>query len=139
MDLDDFAKGAVASLLTDQVNAKTGFATKVSAAVLLLALVGAFAADGFFRWLAVFVVVVALAALLFIFVTKRLATGIINRVAPPADLGNAGAAFSNALAEAELPTGPVGFLNLIWRLRKGVGPEIERLGAVVAKLKSQLD
>ena len=139
MDLDDFAKGAVASLLTEQVDAKTGFAAKVSAAVLVLALVVAIAADGFFRWLAIFLLVAAVATLLFIFITKRLATGIINRLAPPADLGNAREAFASALAEAELPTGPIGFLSLIWRLRKGVGPEVERLGAVVAKLRSQLD
>jgi hypothetical protein len=30
-------------------------------------------------------------------------------------------------------------LRLMWRLRQGVGPEIERLGAVVARLQGQLD
>lgn len=139
MDLDDFAKGAVASLLTDQVEAKTGLATKITLAVAFAALVIAVLAGGFFRWLAVFVLVIAVALFLFVFVSKRLATGIINRLAPPMDLANSRQHFDTAIAEADIPTGPVAFLRLIWRLRKGVGPELERLGAVVIRLRSDLD
>ena len=139
MDFDDFAKGAVASLLTDQVDAKTGLANKVGWVVAGLALLGAVMADGWLRWLAVLVVVFALFALLFVFITKRLAKGLINRLAPPADLSNARQHFDTAIAEADIPTDPVGFLRLVWRLRKGVGPEIERLGTVVTRLKGELD
>lgn len=42
--------------------------------------------------------------------------------------------FSTAVEEADLPTGPASLLRLIWRLRKGVGPEIERLVGVVDDL-----
>ena len=139
MDLDDFAKGAVASLLSDQVGAKTGLAYKVGWVGSGLALAGVVFLDGWLRWLAVLVLLVGLAALAFVFITKRLATTLINRIAPPVDLANARQHFDTAIAEADLPTGPVGFLRMIWRMRKGVGPEIDRLGAVVTRLKGELD
>lgn len=139
MDLDDFAKGAVASLLSDQVGAKTALAYKIGWVGSGLALAGAIFLDGWLRWLAVLVLLVGLAALAFVFITKRLATALINRIAPPVDLANARQHFDTAIAEADLPTGPVGFLRMIWRMRKGVGPEIDRLGAVVTRLKGELD
>ncbi|MDX2343719.1 MAG: hypothetical protein QNL12_08330 [Acidimicrobiia bacterium] len=139
MDLDDFARGAVASLLTDQVDAKTGLVTKVTLAVVVAAVVAAVAIDGVIRWLAMVVIVLGLALALFVFISKRLALGIINRLAPAVDLAGSRQQFDSAIAEADLPMGPVGFLRLIWRLRKGVGPEVERLGAVVTRLKSELD
>ena len=139
MELDDFAKGAVASLLTDQVNGKTGLAYKVGGVVAVLALVGAIFLDGWLRWLLVFVLLMGLAVLAFVFVTKRLAMALINRIAPPVDLANSRQHFAAAIEEADIPTGPAGFFRLIWRLRKGVGPEIERLGEVVTRLESQLD
>ena len=139
MDLDDFAKGAVASLLTDQVSDKTGLAYRVTGVVALLALAGVIFLDGWLRWLLVFVLLVGLGLLAFVFLTKRLAMGLINRIGPPVDLADSREHFEVAIAEADIPTGPAGFLRLIWRLRKGVGPEIERLGEVVTRLKAQLD
>lgn len=138
MDLDDFAKGAVASLLTDQVDAKAGFASKVALVVVAVSVVVAVLADGWIRWLVIFVLLLGLALLVFVFITKRLAVGIINRLAPPVDLANARQTFGTAIAEADVPTGPIGLLRLVWRLRKGVGPEIERLGEVVTRLRSEL-
>ena len=138
MELDDVAKGAVAAVLTDQVETKTGFAYKVAGAVSVVALVGAFLIDGWLRWLIILVLLAGLAGLGFLFVSKRLALRLINRLAPPADLSSIRHKIDGAIAEANLPTGPVGFLKMIWRLRKGVGPEIERLGSVIARFKSDL-
>ena len=139
MELDDFAKGAVASLLSDVVGDKTGLAYRVGWVGTALALLGSIFLDGWWRALAIVVLLLFLAALVFVFITKRLATAVINRIAPPVDLANARQHFDTAIAEADLPTGPVGFLKLVWRLRKGIGPEVERLGAVVTRLKSELD
>jgi hypothetical protein len=139
MELDEFAKGAVGSLLTDLVRAKTGLAYKVAVVIAALAFVGALIADGWLRWIAVLLLLVGLAFLVFVFVTKRIAMALINRMAPPADLANVRQHFDAAIEQADIPTGPVGFLRLMWRLRQGVGPEIERLGAVVARLQGQLD
>ena len=138
VELDDFAKGAIASLLTDQVEAKAGLAYKVAGAAGALALIGGVFLDGWLRWLLVLVLLIALALLAFAFITKRLAMGIINRIHPPMDLTNARQHFGHAIEEADIPTGPAGFMRLIWRLRKGVGPEIERLGAVVTQLRGEL-
>jgi hypothetical protein len=55
------------------------------------------------------------------------------------DLANSRQHFDTAIAEADIPTDPLGFLRLIWRLRRGVGPGLERLGAVVTRLLSDLD
>ncbi len=139
MELDDFAKGAVASLLADQVDDKTGLAYKVAGLVSALALLGVIFIDGWLRWLLVFLLLIGLAALMFVYLTKRLAMGLINRIAPPVDLANSREHFQAAIDEADIPTSPAGFLRMIWRLRKGIGPEVERLGEVVTRLKSQLD
>lgn len=138
MDLDDFAKGAVVSLLTDQVDAKAGLASKVALAVVAVSAVVAVLADSWIRWLVIFVLLLGLGLLTFVFITKRLAVGIINRLAPPVDLANARQTFDMAIAEADVPTGPIGLLRLVWRLRKGVGPEVERLGEVVTRLRGEL-
>ncbi len=139
MDLDDFAKGAAASLLTDQVNARTGLAYKVAGAFVVLALIGVLLIDGWLRWLTMLVLLAGLAALAIVFLAKRLATSLIGRLASPVDLADSRQYFNAAIAEADLPTGPIGLLRLIWRLRKGVGPEVKRLGEVISRLKSELE
>lgn len=139
MQLDDFARGAVASLMADQVRQKTGFAYTASGGLAVLALLGTVFLGGWWRALAIVLVLMGLAALGFVFLTKRVALVVVNRLGPPADLGGAREYFAAAIEEADVPTGPVGFLRLIWRLRRGVGPELERLGVVVSKLKGQLD
>ena len=134
MDLDS-VKGVVSALLTDQVDDKTGLAAKIGWIVFAACAVFAVAADGWLRGLGVFVALLSLLFLAFVSVTKGLAKGIINRFAPPADVGDVRQQFSTAIDEADLPTGPAGFMRLIWRLRKGVGPEVERLAAVVGGLR----
>jgi hypothetical protein len=138
MDVDDIAKGVVAALLTDQVDDKTGLATKVGLVVLVVSGIGLFVMDGWLRWLAVVVVLLALAFVLFVFISKRLAKAMINRFASPADIGDVRANFDTAIAEAGIPTGPTSFLRMLWRLRKGVGPEIDRLTSVVNRLRREL-
>ena len=137
MDVDDIVKGVVAALLTDQIDDKTGLATKVGLLVVVIAGIAGFAADGWLRWLGVVVVLVALAFLAFVYVSKRLAKAMIGRFAPPADIDDVRANFDTAIAEADIPTGPASFLRMIWRLRKGVGPEIDRLAGVVNRLRGE--
>lgn len=139
MELDDFARGAAASLLIDQVDVRTGFVTKVSLSVVVAAVGVVVFADGLIRWPAGFLALVALGVVAFVYLARRLALRIINRLAPPVGLAGSRQVFDTALAEADIPTGPVGFMRLIWRLRRGVGPEVARLGAVASRLKSDLD
>jgi hypothetical protein len=138
MEVDDIAKGVVSALLTDQIDDKTGLATKVGVVLLVVSIIAAIAFDGWLRWLAVVVVLLVLAFLLFVFLSKRLAKAVVNRFAPPADIGDVRANFQTAIAEADVPTGPASFLRMVWRLRKGVGPEIERLTTVVNRLREGL-
>ena len=139
MEVDDFVKGVAAALLNDLLDDKTGLAYKVSGVVAVIGFIAAVVADGWLRWLAVLVVILTLVVILFVFVTKRLAKGVINRFAPPVDIGNARTQFETAVAEADIPTGPASFMRLVWRLRKGVGPEVERLTGVVNQLRSGID
>ena len=139
MDADDFVKGVAAALLNDQLDNKTDLAYKATGVVAAIGVVAAVVGDGWVRWLAVLVVILTLAVIVFVFVTKRLARGVINRFAPPVAIGDARAQFETAVAEADIPTGPASFMRLVWRLRKGVGPEVERLTGVVNRLRSDLD
>ena len=136
MDIDDFVKGVVSSLLTNLVGEKTSLAYKVGWISFASCLAGAVFLDGWLRALVVIVALLSLGLLVFVFLSKRLALGIINRFAPPVEIGDARVQFESAVAEADLPTGPASFLRLVWRLRKGVGPEVERLAGVVEQLRS---
>lgn len=138
MGIDGFARGVIASLLTDQVDRKTDLVFKIALAALAAAVAVAVMADGVFRWLAVAGALLFLALLLVVLATRRLAKGIINRFAPPIDIATSRQSFDSAVVAADLPTGPVALLRLVWRLRKGVGPEITRLAAVIDRLRSDL-
>ena len=43
-----------------------------------------------------------------------------------------------AVEELDLPTGPVSVLRLLWRLRRGVDEEIERVREIGAELTARL-
>lgn len=139
MEIDGFVKGVVAALLTDQVDGKAGLAAKVGWIGAALAALGVVFGDGWLRGLAVLVLLVCLAFLVFVYVSRRFAKAIINRFAPPVEMSQVRANFDAAVAEADLPTGPVSLLRLVWRLRKGVGPEVDRLLGVVSRLRDDLD
>ena len=138
MQITEVAKGVVAALLTDLVKSKTSLASQVLGAIAVLGVLGVVLLSGFWRALAVVVLVLCLGGLVFVFLSRRMALGMVARIAPPTELSGVRGHFDAALAEADLPTGPAGFLRLIWRLRKGVGPEVERLGEVVARLQQEL-
>ena len=139
MDIEEFGRGAVAALLTDQVNDKVGLAYKADWVVVFVTAVLTVVTDSWLRWLALFFCLLALGFLLFVDITKRFAKATISRIAPPVDIAPARTQFDVAVAEADLPTGPVRFLRLMWRLRKGFGPEVDRLIAVVSRLRSELE
>ncbi len=138
MDLDDTIKGIVAALLNDQVDAKSGLAAKVGLVGLVIAVGLVVVTEGWLRGLSIVLLLLVLAFLAFVWLSRRLAKGVVNRIAPPLDLAETRARFESALAEADLPDGPVSFLRLVWRLRKGIGPEVERLAGVVQRLQSDL-
>ncbi len=137
MDIDDIGRGVVAGVLVGQVDDKTGLAFRMGLIAAAGSLAIAVLVDNWLRWLAVLVFLLALGFLLAVFISKRLAKATISRIAPPAKID--AAQFATAYEEADLPTGPMALLRLIWRLRKGVGPEIDRLAIVVNGLRSDLD
>ena len=139
MDIDDFGRGVAAALLTDQVNAKTGLAFKVSTLILLGAIILTVVTDSWLRWPILLVAFVVAAFIAVVWASKRFAVATISRIAPPMDITSARSRFDVALAEADLPTGPVPFLRMLWRLRKGVASEFDRLVEIVKHLSTGLD
>lgn len=135
MDTDDFVKGVVAAVLTDQVDDKAGLASNVGWLVLAAAVPAAVFAHGWVRFVGILVAVLTVAFLVFVFVSKYVTKAVIGRFATPVE--GARERFSAAVDEADLPTGPVAFLRMVWRLRNGVGPEVERLEAVVDRLRTE--
>lgn len=121
------------------MNEKTGLAYKVAGGFAALGLVGMMMLDGIWSGLSFALLMIALGALAFVFLSKRLALRLVARIAPPSELAEIGEHLDVAVAEADLPTGPMAFIRLVWRLRKGIGPEVERLGEVVARLEERLD
>lgn len=121
------------------MNEKTGLAYKVAGGLALVGLVGVVALDGAWRGMSIALFVIGLIALAFVALSRWLALRLITRFAPPSRRADVGEHFDAAVAEADLPTGPMAFLRLVWRLRKGISPEVERLGAVVVRLQKRLD
>ena len=139
VDLDDLARGLVSGVLTEQVSARGKGVQKVGLAAGALALIVAVIASGWLRWLLVFVALVAVGIAIAAWVARKLAVRAIHRFAEPKDLAQHRSAISAAIDDADLPTGPIAVLGLLWRLRKGVGPEVDRVRAIVSRLKTQLD
>ena len=109
------------------------------ASVVLLVL--AVVLDGGWRWLAAVLCVAAIVATLATFVVGTMALVLVRRVVSTEqrDLSDAGDAVDRAVEELDLPTGPVSALRLLWRLRKGVGEEVDRVTEIGQELIDRLD
>lgn len=97
--------------------------------------------DGFARWLFLVVAVLSLFAAVAIWITGTVALWMVRRVVSSnqRDLSDAGEAVDDAVAEPDLPTGPMSVLRLVWRLRRGVDDEVARVRAVGDELRERLD
>ncbi len=134
----ELARGIVAGLVMETVEARGRLAARVAFAVAVLALVGAVLADGGVRLGLGVVAVIALFVAAATVVLRRLVVAVVGRIGAPADLRHHRAAISRAIETAELPTGPWTAFKMAWRLRRGVGPEVDRLHDIVSRLSTEL-
>lgn len=134
----NLARGIVAGLVTEQVEARAKFVSLLGLGAAFIGLIGAFALDGVWRGLAILVVVVGLLAAFVVYLLRRLAVGAIGRFASPVSLGDKRELIAKAIDTADLPSGPITALRFLRRIRKGVGPEFERLRDILDELATGL-
>ncbi len=137
-DTMDLARGIVAGLVMETVEGRGRLAARVAFGIALLAGVGAVVGDGVLRLLLVAVAILAALIAVVTVVLRRLVVAAVGRIGTPADLRHHRTSIDRALERAELPTGPWTAFKMAWRLRKGVGPEVDRLHDIVSRLSTEL-
>lgn len=135
---DDVARGLVAGMLETQVKSKGSVARWVGIGVLVIGLLCAVFFGGFFRGLGITMVLVGLIVLLVVALIRALALGTIRKFATPHSIAEKRDEIAAATEKADLPTGPVSVIRFLYRLRKGVGPEVARLDKIMDDLRDEL-
>ncbi len=139
MDVDVLARGLVAGWLADQVDDRGTLPQRVALASAGLLLIVAVVFDGGWRWLFVALCLLALGVFAAIWVVRWLALAGIRRFAEPKSLAGRRADIDEAIDAADLPTGPLAIARFLFRLRRGVGTEVDRIRAIVSELMTSLD
>lgn len=138
IEWDDIAKGIVAGMLEEQVKSKGSLARWLGIGVLVLGLLSAVLFGGFLRGLGITMVLVGLIIILLVALIRALALGTIAKFATPHSIAEKREEIAIATQKADLPTGPIGVIRFLYRLRKGVGPEITRLDKIMDDLRDEL-
>lgn len=138
MDTDDIARGIISGALTDQVRRRGGGVIVGALVVAAAALVVAFATSGSLRVVSILVLLVSLAAAMIVTAVRWVAIRTIRTIGEPRGFDDHRATIDRALDDADLPTGPIAAMKFAWRLRKGPGPEFDRLGTITSKLAAEL-
>lgn len=135
---DDIAKGIVAGVLESQVKARGSFARWVGIALVVLGVLGAIFFGGFIRGLGVTLALLGLIVILLVALIRALALGTIRKFATPHSIAEKRAEIDAAMEKADLPTGPISVIRFLYRLRRGVGPEVARLDTIMDDLRDEL-
>ena len=135
---DDVARGLVAGMLEKQVKLRGSFARWVGIAVLVVGLLSAVLFGGFVRGLGITMVLVGLIIILTVALIRALALGTIRKFATPQSIAEKRDEIDSAMEKADLPTGPITVIRFLYRLRKGVGPEVQRLDTIMHDLRDEL-
>lgn len=135
---DDVAKGIVAGMLENQVKAKGSIGRWVGIAILVVGLLFAVFLGGFFRGLGITMVLVGLIIILTVALIRALALGTIRKFATPHSIAEKREEIAIATEKADLPTGPLSVIRFLFRLRKGVGSEVERLDTILDDLREEM-
>lgn len=139
MEADDLARGLVAGALVDVVHNRGRSLLLASLGVSIMALILGVIADGAVAVILFVVAIVGLILTLAMAVLRKAAIVAIRHIGEPQSVRQYRAAFSHAIDDAALPTGPIAAAKFAWRLRKGTDAETERLKDVVARLRTELE
>lgn len=135
---DDLARGLVAGMLEKQVKLRGSLARWTGIAIVVLGLLGAVIFGGFVRGLGITMVLVGLIIILMVALIRALALGTIRKFATPQSIAEKREEIEAATEKADLPTGPMSVIRFLYRLRKGVGVEVERLDKIMDDLRDEL-
>lgn len=135
---DDVAKGIVAGMLEQQVKLRGSLARWFGIAIVVIGLLGAVLFGGFVRGLGITMVLVGLIVILVVALLKALAIGTIRKFATPHSIAEKRVEIDTAMEKADLPTGPIAVIRFLYRLRKGVGSEVDRLNTIMDDLRDEM-
>lgn len=138
VEWDDLAKGLVAGMLERQVTSRGSLARRVGIAILVIGLISAVFFGGFLRGLGITMVLLGLIIILLVALARALALGTIRKFATPQSIAEKREEIDRAMDRADLPTGPVSVIRFLYRLRRGVGTEVERLDTIIDDLREEL-
>ena len=104
-----------------------------------LALIGAAVLGPAGRVVCILVLVAALGAALLIVAARRVVVGLLDRGIDTTSLADKRAALDDAIEELDVPAGPISLMRFAWRLRRGVGAEVDRVADLARRLQRDLD
>lgn len=131
-------RGLVAGMLERQVRERGSFVRWIGVGIMVVGLIAAVGWGGFVRGLGITLVLVGLIVVLLVMLVRTMALAAINKFATPTSLAEKREVIDRAMGRADLPTGPISIVRFLVRLRKGVGPEVARLDAVLDDLRADL-
>lgn len=133
-DVELVARGLISGWLTDQVDDRGGVPLKIGVGVALFGLLGAVFTDGVLRALFVIVLLVGAVVATAVWIARWLAIRGIRWFGEPRGLRQHRGEIQAAIDEADLPTGPLAIARFLFRLRRGVSAEVDRVQGIVNEL-----
>ena len=134
IDFDPLARAVVVRWLIDRATGWTSTPVRLVLATIALGAVASFMTSGWVRMIGLVIVTLGLLAGLLLLVIRRGLLALVGRMAAQQNFGAHQAQADDILDEADLPTTPFAVARFVLRLRKGVGPEVVRLRAVIEAL-----
>ena len=134
----DLVKSLVVGFVLDLIRDRSRIIILAGAFVAVVSVVLVVVLDGPVRWLAVLTVLLGIGLIVITWGARRLATAILSRFAPPELAEEQRARVTAAIDEAGIPTGPLSGVRFAWRLRRGVGAEVDRIREVAERLQAEM-
>ena len=138
-DVDDLVIGLVAGSLIDQVRAKSRVVLTALGVVGVVAIAGLVAAPTWGKVVCALILAAVVVGVLLAFVARRAIVALLDRGIDRTDLASHRDAVDRAVAELDIPSGPISMARLAWRLRRGTGDEVDRIKTVALRLQNDLD
>ena len=139
MDVQAIARGIVSGMLADQIERRGKTLALVLAAISIVGLIAAVALSGWFRFFGVVAMLFFAGATVALLIARWGAVKMVHRIAEPQDLQEHRATIAAAIDDADLPTGPIAAIRFAWRMRGGVGDEVDRLRVIAERVSEHLD
>jgi len=135
---DELGRGLVAGMLEKQISDRGSVGRWIGIGIMGAGGLMAIGFGGFMRGLGITLVLVGLIVVHVVALIRTMALGAIRRFAAPTSIAEKRAVIDHATERADLPTGPISIVRFLYRLRKGVGPELQRLDTILDDLRDEL-